>query len=68
MENLRRSSVSESDILAEALELYKLKHLKDHSFSFFYIASIYKQKNVPRWTDGSVIKCNLCRKSPTVPS
>jgi hypothetical protein len=61
VENLRRSSVSESDILAEALELYKLKHLKEHSFN--YLHCWYFLRNVLRWINCSVTEC---RKSQRV--
>jgi hypothetical protein len=63
VENLRRSDVFESGILAEALELYKLKHPKGHSFT--YLHCWYLLRNVPRWVEGSVIEC---RKSLRVPA
>jgi hypothetical protein len=63
VENLRRNGVSESDILAEALELYKLKHPKGHSFTFLHCW--YLLRSVPRWVDGSVTEC---RKFPVVPT
>jgi hypothetical protein len=43
---MRRSGVSESDLLAEALELYKLKHRKGHSFT--YLHCWYFLRNVLR--------------------
>jgi hypothetical protein len=63
VENLRRSGFSESNILAEALEHYKLKHPKGHSFTFLYCW--YLLRNVPRWVDFSVTEC---RKSQRVPA
>lgn len=36
VENLRRNGVSENDMLYEALELYKLKHPKRHSFTYLH--------------------------------
>jgi hypothetical protein len=59
VENLRRSGVSEGDVLSEALELYKLKHPKGHNFTFLHCW--YLLRNVPRWADGSVTEC---RRSP----
>jgi hypothetical protein len=61
VENLRRSGVSVSDILVEALELYKLKHPKGYFFTYFHCW--YLLRNVPRWADGSVTEC---MKSPRV--
>ena len=60
MVNLRRSGVSESDILAEALELYKLKHLKGHSFTFLHCW--YLLRNVPRWANGSATECRKSQR------
>jgi hypothetical protein len=48
--------------LAEALELYKLKHPKGHNFTFLHCW--YLLRNVPRWADGSVTEC---RRSPRLP-
>ena len=62
VENLKRSGMSVNDILAEALELYKLKHPKGYSFT--YVHCWYLLRNVPRWVDGSVIEC---MKFPRVP-
>jgi hypothetical protein len=55
--------MSESDILTEALELYKLKHPKGHSFTFLHCW--YLLRKVPRWADGSVTEC---KKSSRVPA
>ena len=54
VENLRRSGVCKSDVLAEALELYKMKHPKSHNFTFLHCW--YLLRNVPRWADSSVIE------------
>jgi hypothetical protein len=60
VESLRRSGVSESDILGEALELYKLKHPKGHSFTFLHCW--YLLRNVPRWADGSATECRKSQR------
>jgi hypothetical protein len=51
VQDLRRSGASTSDILQEALELYKVKHPKRHSFS--YLHCWYLLHDVPRWAEGS---------------
>jgi hypothetical protein len=63
VENLRRSGVSESDILTEALDLYKLKHPKGHAFTFLHCW--YLLRKVPKWADGSITEC---KKSSRVPA
>jgi hypothetical protein len=45
-QDLRCSGASTSDILQEALELYKVKHPKGHSFS--YLHCWYLLRDVPR--------------------
>jgi hypothetical protein len=61
VQNLRRSGVSESDMLSESLELYKQKHPKGHSFT--YLHCWYFLREVPRWAEGSATEC---RKSSRV--
>jgi hypothetical protein len=57
-----RNGVSESEILAEALELYKLKHPKGHNFTFLHCW--YLLRNVPKWADGSVTECRKSQRLP----
>ena len=61
--NLKESGTSLEDVLQRALELYRVKHPKQHGFLYMHCWTILK--DIPRWFDSAIeVRVRQAMKTP----